>query len=901
MKKTFLKNLFRDIKNTFSRFLSIVIIIAVGVSFYAGVRATSPDMKKSGDLYFKNNNLMDFKIVSTAGLTKDDLTEIRKTKGVELAEGSYSLDAIIEKDKHSLVMNINSLPNKEGINKINVVRGRRPENNMEAIIEERFFKENNLKLNDKIRLQSGNNSNIKNHLKNSEFKIVGTANSPLYISTQRELSSIGNGSVKGFVYILPEVFKSDVYTEIYVKNHGTEGENSLLNNDNYKEGIENIEKDLKTLGVKRSDIRYNNILKEGTDKINKAEEELNKAKEQLISNLSLMNKDKNKDKLDSQLRNNEVQLKNKEAELQKNKAQIDAQFKDREEEIKRNREKLKSLEKPKWYIMGRNLNVGYETYREDSNRIDNIGTVFPIMFFLVAALVSLTTMTRMVQEKRMEIGTFKALGYSRMAIVSHYLIYSLLASIIGSVIGISIGFRLFPPLIMKAYSTLYTIPTIVAPFNIYLALQSSIIVILLTGMSTVIATLEELKEVPASLMRPKSPKSGKVILLEKIPFIWKNLRFTRKVTARNIFRYKQRLFMTVIGIASCTALMITGFGIKGGVIGSTEKQFNYIYKYNMQANLSKEVDSTEKNNIKSKVASDSNIKSTLFAYLKNASLKIKNSAKEDVYVVVPEDKKDINTYINLTMKEEKLNLNDEGVIITEKLSKLMDKKVGEDFNLNINDKIVKVKISDITEHYVQHYVYMSPNYYKKLTGENLKFNSFYGLLKSVSDNSQEHTSKILTNIKGINSVVFKNNIQFDYDKSIDSINSVVLILIISAGVLAFVVIYNLTNININERKRELATIKLLGFYNHELAGYIYRENIILTIIGSLVGIVLGILLNNFVIITAETNILMFLRRVEPIYFLYSVMLTIGFSIIVNLAMYKKFDEIDMIESLKSME
>lgn len=1117
MKKTFFKNLFRDIKKTLSRFLSIVIIIAVGVAFYAGVRATSPDMKMSGDFYFNKNNLMDFKLISTLGLTKDDVTEVEKQQGVTKVEGTYSIDAVIEKDKKLLVLNINSLPDENGINKIRLISGRRPENSNEAVVEEKFLEQNKLKLNDRILLKSGNDSNIEDSLRNNEFKIVGTAESPLYVSAQRQLSSVGNGSVKGFVYILPSVFKSDVYTEVYVRTNNNESKNSLLNNENYNDKIQSIEKALKDLGVLRGKIRYadvlrsaNNKIKEGEDKLKASAKEaadkftegykqldasrnkITKAKEELKKNEALFNekmangkkqiedrkqqiqagendiaskykeieegrtqiavgkkqlddsemslnlgkqqaaynistsisdkimeakkqlesdpsnpsyvvqynylnqvydkdiKDKNFDDMYSSLKNDGMiesmkvyfdiealntsfdkasqdisvgrqELSNDESSLQQAEARIIAgkseleankkkivqaevqlnqggkdglikldkarkeledgqieidknteklkleeekaniKIKDGKTEIEKNKEKLKDIKNPEWYVLGRSANVGYETYRQDSDRIDNIGKAFPLIFFLVAALVSLTTMTRMVQEKRIEIGTFKALGYSRASIVVHYLVYALSASLIGSLIGISVGFRLFPPLIMNAYGSLYAIPDSLTPFNLGLALQSSLIAILFTATATVAATLDELREHPASLMRPKPPKSGKTILLERFTFLWKRLSFTKKVTARNIFRYKQRLFMTVIGIAACTGLMITGFGLKEGITGATESQFSKIYKYDMQGNLTKNISEGEKNDIKKKVMEDSNIKSVLFTYSKNASVKKDKTRSEDAYVVVPEDKTTFNNYINLTRKNKELNLNDEGIIITEKLSKLINKKVGDTIEITVNDKSVEAKISAITEHYIQHYIYMSPVYYKSIMGNNITFNSFYGLIKNTSEADENKTSSTLKGIKGINSIGFKNNVHVDYNKSIKSINSVVLVLIVSAGVLAFVVIFNLTNINISERKRELATIKLLGFFNDELAKYIYRENIILTIIGSLVGILMGILLNNFIIATAETNVIMFLRKISPIYFMYSVLLTILFSVVVNLAMYNRFDKIDMIESLKSAE
>lgn len=1117
MGKTFFKNVIRDIKKTFSRFLSIVIIIAVGVSFYAGVRASSPDMKTSGDAYFSKNSLMDFKLISTLGLTKDDLAEAAKIKGVTKVEGAYSLDAVIEKDKHSLVLNIDSLPEVNGINNIEIVSGRRPEKADEAVVEDRFLKEYNLKTGDKITIKSGNDTNIGDSLKNTEFVITGTALSPLYSSEQRQLSSVGNGSVRGFVYILPEVFKNDVYTEIYVKTDNDLSANSLQKNDNYKKSAGEIETALKDLGVKRNESRYAEVLKAANDKIKEAEDKLNSSRQEAESkiadgwkqletakadlakgNTDLENSEKlyNKKITDgekaiadgkSQLASAENQLNSKATEIEKGKTQIsdgkkqldesaakldagkqkayssisqamasklsdakllmdanpgnalyaaqynalnqiytndiagkdfdsmysslqkdgaldqinsiydiktlkgnfdksaaelaagrqqlaskekalqdgetqlaagrtqleenkkkltdseaqlaqgkkdglaklndgkqklaagqkeiddnsaklkseeenmNSQFSSAAAEIQKNKDKISEIKKPDWYVLGRSANVGYESYRQDSDRIDNIGKAFPLIFFLVAALVSLTTMTRMVQENRTEIGTFKALGYSRRSIITHYLIYSLSASLIGSLIGISFGFKLFPPLIMSAYSSLYSIPDSLKPFNVSLALQASLIAVVFVTAAAVASTMEELREVPASLMRPKAPKSGKVILLEKITVIWKRLSFTKKVTARNIFRYKQRLLMTVIGIAACTSLMITAFGLKSGIVGATEKQFSDIYRYDMSATLSKSIDSAKKDETKASIMKDSNITSVLFTYTKNGSVKNTDGLSEDAYVVVPENKENINKYINLTMNGKALALGDDGVIITEKFSRLINKKAGNTIEITINDKTVRAKIASVTEQYVQHYIYMSPAYYQKLTGEAMQYNSLYGLLKNTSDSAENITSKTVTGISGIGSVNFKRNMQIDMGKSIKSINSVVLVLIASAGVLAFVVIYNLTNINVNERRRELATIKLLGFFNHELALYIYRENIILTVIGSFTGIVMGILLNRFIISSAETNIMMFLRTVDPIYFLYSVLLTLAFSVIVNIAMYGKFDRIDMIESLKNAE
>jgi len=1140
MGKSFFKNLFRDIRKTLSRFLSIVAIIAVGVSFYAGVRASSPDMKVSGDNYFAKTNLMDFKLISTLGITAADIAEFKKVNGVTAAEGSHSVDAVTVRNQVSLVLNVNSLPSEGGINQIKIVQGRNPAAPDEAVVEENFLRQQKLKLGDKLVLESGNDTDLKDTLGTTEFTIVGTAESPIYVSEQRQLSSVGNGSVKGFVYILPEVFKSDVFSEAYIRCSSSLSDSSLTDNASYKASTGSIKDALKVLGVERAALRKADILAEAETKISDAEKELADAmaeaaskfadaraqlqsardqtaqgwveleanrdkaaqaqadldssrqlveqqkteleagKEQLaqgqaqldeqvaafnqqkaaaepqlqqaesqlaaaeqqlsgqkalaaqgidqgisaavaglksqldadpanealaaqyaamnqiyandisgrdfdtmysllsqdgslaqvdsMTNISSMKSQfdsgeaqiqasrqqldaqtaqlasaqqqldaaqaqldasaqqiadgeaqlqaadeqiaagqdqldagsKQMDDAETQLQDAEAQIKSNEAKLNGEEAKAAGKFEDAEAEIQKNRAKLSDIKDPDFYALGRSENVGYETYRQDSERIDSIGKAFPLIFFLVAALVSLTTMTRMVQEKRIEIGTFKALGYSRAAIVSHYLIYALSASLVGSVIGISFGFNLFPPLILNAYSSLYTIPDKLYPFNTPLALQAAGLAIFFTVMAAVASSLGELREVPASLMRPKPPKSGKTILLERIPLIWRRLSFTKKVTARNIFRYKQRLFMTVIGIAACTGLMITGFGLKGAIIGATDNQFNRIYKYNMLATLDNTVNSYEKSEIGKSLAADPNIASTLFAYSKNASAKLE-SGTQDVYVVVPEKKDELNSYIELTTGKAPLKLTDDGAILTKKFSKLIGKGVGDTFQLTLNDRTVNVKVAGVTEHYVQHYIYMSPSYYKSIMGEDVQYNSFYGLLKDTSQDAQNKTSDTLSKVKGVNSVSFRNNIYLDFGKTMSSIDAVVLVLIVSAGVLAFVVIFNLTNININERRRELATIKLLGFYNPELAAYIYRENILLTLLGSFVGIGLGILMTNYVINSAETNIMMFYRGIYPVYFLYSVLITMAFSVVVNLAMYGKFDKIDMIESLKSAE
>ena len=1061
LKKTYFINILRDITKTLSRFLSIVIIIAVGVSFYAGVRATSPDMQLSGDYYMTRSNLMDFRLISTFGLTENDLSAVKGVAGVSGVEGAYSMDAVVQTDDRNLVVNINSLPKENGINTIKIVAGRTAQNNGEAVVEARFLRGNNLKIGDTIQLASGKNTDIGDDLKISSFKIVGTAQSPLYISALRQLSSVGNGAVKGFVYILPDVFKSSVYTEIYVKVNSAESKSSLLNNDAYQTAVKNVEQRLKDIGIDRSAIRYAEVVKEAQRKISDSQQKLDDSKktatEKFAAARALLDSAKqkldlgetqlnlNQDLFDQQMAAGEQQIEAAKAQLSDGQKQLDAakvdamanvsaiikakvdeakalldadpsnptlisqyyelnqlyindingkdfdgmyssstahgtfdlimtyvdiktmkenfdakqaginasaetiaasesqlatarlegqakldaaakQIVDGRKELALNttklngeeakafaaisaaqnkildyKDKIAALKVPDWYVLGRSTNIGYESYRLDSERIGDIGKVFPLIFFLVAALVSLTTMTRMVLEKRTEIGTFKSIGYSDAAIIAHYLIYSLVASLTGSIIGISFAFKLFPPLIMNAYKGLYTIPYTVAPFNFGLAISASLLAILFTTAATVAATMGELRESPASLMRPKPPKTGKKIFLERLTFLWKRMSFTQKVTARNLFRYKQRLFMTVIGIAVCTGLIVTGFGIREGITGSAELQFTQIYKYDMQATLNTDLNNAEMQALKSKVDATDNMNSVLFTYTTNGTVKGGSTGEQDFYLVVPENKDSLGKYIELIKNNKTFNLTDSGVVITEQLAGLIHKQAGDTINITVDNKTSKVKIAAVTKHYIQHYIYMSPAYYQKTVGSELKFNRFYGMLNDTSESAEDNTTKVLTGMRHIESASYKNRVHFDYSTSMGSINSVIIILIISAGVLAFVVIYNLINININERKRELATIKLLGFYNKELAAYIYKENTILTIIGALTGVIVGILMNRIVLSVVETSGMMFLKTISPIYLIYSVLITIAFSFIVNIFMYREFGKIDMIESLKSVE
>lgn len=561
---------------------------------------------------------------------------------------------------------------------------------------------------------------------------------------------------------------------------------------------------------------------------------------------------------------------------------------------------IKNIEEPSWIVLDRNSHYSYVDYKNNADSIDKIAKVFPVFFFLVAALVCLTTMTRMVDEQRINIGTLKALGYSKNKIASKYLIYSLSASFLGSIVGLAIGFTLFPIVIFDAYGIMYNLPKVQLEFNIPIAILITLVSIAVTTLSALFACYAELKESPANLMRPKAPKEGKRILIERITFIWKRLSFIGKVTVRNIFRYKKRFFMTVFGIAGCTALLITGFGIKDSIETIIDKQFGDIFKYNLSINIDKDYSKSEKINFSKELQDKEEIKDALMLLSKNAKISTEKGDK-DLNIIVPENLRTVSDFINFKNRKskEELTLSDNGIILSEKAADETKVKVGDELKVKVDGKEYSLKVSGITENYTFNYAYISPKYYKDILDVEPNYNSFVVSINNI-DNEEDFSKELMENqiVKGVS---FNTNIKENFDNIIKSLNYVVLVMIVSAGALAFVVLYNLTNVNISERIREIATIKVLGFYDNEVSAYIYRENIILTIFGILFGSVLGVLLHRFIIFTVEIDNMMFGRNIDLTSFIFSAILTILFAVLVNISMYYKLKKVKMVESLKSVD
>lgn len=605
------------------------------------------------------------------------------------------------------------------------------------------------------------------------------------------------------------------------------------------------------------------------------------------------------EKAKNELEKGKLEFEDKKAEAETKLAEAQIEIDDAEESIG-------SVEPPEWYILDRGTNVGFTSFKNDSDRVQSIATVFPIIFFMVAALVALTTMTRMVEEERILIGTYKAMGYRKRIIISKYIIYAALASVVGSIAGTVLGSWLLPIVVWDAYSIIYTVPGMsvvtdwASAFGFGIAATAASVICTLGA--TIWACYSTLHEVPANLMLPRAPKAGKRILLERITPIWSKMSFSMKVTARNLFRYKKRLLMTVIGIAGCTSLLLTGFGIKDSVSDLVSEQYDNVYKYNTAIGI-------ESNSVSQSLLDKLNNKAYFEDYMisssKNTEFSSKSSTEtaQNGYLFIPEKVEDLKQLINLKNRtsQKDIPFDKNSVVVTEKLAKILNVSAGDTLTiLGDNDKKVDFKITGVTENYIYHYVYISPELYQSGFSNPPEYNQ----IVAITENSPEHHKMLENDVlddEDILTVQFIDDMIFDFDDMISSLNIVIVVLIFCAGILAFIVLYNLTNINVTERQREIATIKVLGFFDKEVSSYIYRETAMLSIIGCGVGLLLGILMHLFVVQTVEIDMMMFGRKIHGLSYLWSALLTIGFSLIVNVVMYFKLKKIDMVESLKSVE
>ena len=1096
------KDFYMEIRKSPGRFLSILFIVALGVAFFSGIRASEPDMRLTGDAYFDESNLMDIKALSTYGVTQDDVDAISKIDGVEHAEGAYSADFMQIVDKKQKVLHVISL--QDELNQVKLSDGQIPQKAGECLADQ----DAGYKVGDTIKLRSGTSDEVIDTLTTDTLKVVGLCSSPMYISYGRGSATIGTGTISAFVMVPEETFDMDVYTEVYVQVKGAKNEVAFT--DGYDKKVEKVLDQIEDITDERAEIRKQELVNEAQEKIDEAREELEQGradaaseladaaakiadaeeqltsgkaqitsgKKQIASAKNTLSKkereleqaqnqynaglaqlqegeaqyeaglaqyeaakpeaeakiqtgreeiDKKKQELATapaqlevlkqsvagleqkqtegtitveeaatlkELKENQIpqledfiangeqliasgeaeldaaqkQLDDTAATLAQTKSELDAakaslngvpqqlasgksqiqsgwaeirkqekkleegaaeiaeneakvaeakieyangeeeaaqKIAEGEQEIADAEAKVQDIEKPTWYVYDRDTLTEYSGYGENAERLGAIGRVFPVLFFLVAALISLTSMTRMVEEQRTAIGTMKALGYSKMSIAKKYLGYALIATAGGSVLGVLIGEKILPYIIVYAYGILYQhITHILVPYQWIYAWMAAAAAIVCTMAATFFACYKELVAQPAVLMRPPAPKNGQRVFLERIKFIWKYLSFTWKSCIRNLTRYKKRFFMTVFGIGGCMGLMLVGYGIKDSCYEIAELQFRDIQMYDGSVYLKEDISDETRQNLLDYMKDDSDISHYMQTSMKNVTL-VNGKNKRDAYQVVFSEPKDVKDYFDFhdRKSKEEYTLDDEGVIISEKTGKLLNAKAGDTIEIKDEENgNKKVKIAHICENYMGHYIFFTPSYYEKVYGENSEYNSIF--FAGQKGDTQEDYNKIGEDIltqDGALSVSYMRDIEKQLDDMLKSLNLVIIVLIISAGMLAFVVLYNLNTVNITERQRELATLKVLGFYDLEVAEHVYRENVLLTFIGAAVGVVLGKFLHAFIIDTVEVDTAMFGRNINFSSYMYSLLFTILFSLIVNGIMYFKLKKIDMVESLKSIE
>lgn len=1066
MKSMMKRNTFREIKKSFGRYFAILAIIALGVAFFSGLKITQSVMVHSADVYLKDLQFYDYRLVSTLGFTEENVEALAEKEDVRAAEGAISAE-VLYKDagENERVIKMHSITEK--VNKLKLVAGEMPQSADECVVDSVLFSED--AIGSKLVLSENNTTDDLDKFAYKEYTITGLVQSPCYIQFERGNTSIGNGRISGFAYILKDGFAVDYDTEIYIKFD----EDYDIYSDEYDSYMDAKEADWEAYTKEQADIRYEKIVKDAQDELDEkkeeleekraeAEAELESAKQQLTDGETEISDGKNqiasaktelsakaselqsgKEALSSkaaelesasqqisgqesalaakkaeyeqglnaylaakqqvtdqrnsleaakaqlmentpgyeemlaqieagltevagaeaelnaknaeleaaagqlsstesqlaaakqqiedgknalaaaeaeltdgenqlaaakeQIEEKEDQLEAAETELadgllqyQEKQSEFDEQMQDADDQIADAQSKIDEIEKPETYVLDRNTNVGYVCLKNDSGVVKGIANVFPVFFFLVAALICMTTMNRMVEEQRTQIGVLKALGFSEGKIMGKYLFYSGSAAISGTLIGYVLGIHFFPLVIITAYGIVYKMGGIYYVSDLPLVLVSLTVAVLCSVGTTWLSCHKELKEVAADLMRPKAPKAGKRVFLEHVPFIWKRLKFLQKVSVRNIVRYKKRFFMMVIGISGCTALLVMGFGVRDSVVAVADQQYEEIQLYDIGVTLKagkmpgeadlKSLDSAlEKENA-----------AGMYAMEKTIDL-VTDKGTKSIHMVAVENPDEVGDFISLhTKKQEPIAYPKEGeAVLSKKVAETYAVKKGDTILLRDSDNNeMHLKVTGICENHIYNYVYIAPESYEKQIGD-VVFKNVYVRLPDASDIHE--VSAVLMKADGVTAVTVNSDMLSRISQMMSCMNYIVIIIIICAGALAFIVLYNLNNINITERVREIATIKVLGFYPKETASYVFRENMVLTAIGCGLGLILGKWFHRFVMGEIQIDMVSFNVQINAVSYLFSVLLTMGFAWIVNCMMTGKLERINMAESLKSID
>ncbi|MCM1298163.1 MAG: FtsX-like permease family protein [Firmicutes bacterium] len=885
----YFKSVVREIKNSFARYMAIFIITALGVGFFAGLRACRPALTDTAGEYFEDQKLYDFRLMSSIGFLREDNYDASPQSGLFNAEGALSEDVLLEYGGSESVIRVHSLT--DTVNSPKLISGRMPEADGECVADADYFDENII--GQTLSFSENDEKNNSEAFNISEFTVVGRVRSPLYISTDRGTSSLGGGKPAAFILVKEACFTADYYTELYIALK----DGAAAYSEEYKDLISDKKSAVTEFAEEMAQLRYDEIVSKAQNEVDEAREELEKAEEELNSQKEAAVKE-----AEEQMTAMGMPASSDNPYYTQLLEQIDEAFADAQQELQKGYEELEEaqnevngIEAPSVYVLTRSENAGYAAFEQDSCIIENISVVFPVFFFLVAALVCVTTMTRMVEDQRTQIGVLKAMGYGKGTICRKYLFYSGSAGIIGCVLGFFGGTALIPSIFWFAYKTAYNFTdSLLFGFDPVMFTVSLAISVLCTAGATLLCCRKALREVPAAILRPKTPKSGKRILIERFK-IWKKVGFLQKVSLRNVMRYKQRFFLMILGISGCTALLLTGFGIRDSIQNVTDYQYGEIVLYDGDVTFSDQLDEKEQKEFSESFGDIENI---LFLSQCTADITLGNVTKSVSLTAVP--KGDTSGFINTRCGDGSVEYpNDGEIILCRGTADSLNAQIGDILTLTSESyRQMTVSVKGVFDNYIGSYIYVSENTMTELCGE-APVNAAYVTFKSEADKSLA-AAEIQGN-ENVSRIALGEDMRNSIETSFASLDLVVLLIILCAGALAFIVLFNLININIGERIREIATIKVLGFFNSESAAYVFREVNLLTAGGALLGLLLGKLLHIFVMEQIKPDGICFDSRIAWSSYLFSVVITLVFALLVQAVMRLKLKKISMAQSLKSVE
>ena len=1056
MRKAFHKNIFRTIKKSLGRYMAIFAIIALGVGFFTGLKASKPAMMKTGQEYIEDQNLFDYRLLSTWGFDETETAAIGKLQGVQTAEGAVWED-FIYKDAEGKESCLKALSITEQVNQLTVTAGRMPERPEECVLDASRFPQE--MIGQKITISQENTQETRDSFAYEAYTVTGLVRSPIYMNSERGTTTIGNGKVTAFLYIPLEGFSYEYYKEVYVSGDTAEAaftdtyETEIKNRtDELEDGVSAVVKDRYQQEITDAQGKITDAERELSEKtadadaeLAKAKEELDKGEKELAEGKSSLAKAERtlqekrqelaegekqlkkgqqqyqqgqeqyeqglaeyqtgqaayeqgaaeleanrgvyeqaragkeqmeallppealaenekyltlagavtvfetkerelsqageqlaaaKARLDAsqrqltasaaqleesqaviadgkrQLAKGEEELAKAKAEIEKNEgtladgrreyeeglAKRNTETADAEAKIAEAKEELAKVEEPTVYVLSRSTNVGYASFEGDVNIVEGIAKLFPIFFFLIAALVCSTTMTRMVDDERTQIGTLRALGYSEGSILFKYMLYSGSAAALGATVGYLLGTRMFPAAIWTAYDMLYGFADITMVDNVWLFLLALLVSLLCSAGTTYAACRTELAHAPAQLIRPKAPSAGKRILLERIPILWKHLRFLHKVSARNVFRFKKRMVMMILGIAGCTALVIAGFGIRDSVTNIVNNQYDHIMKYDISATYSKEITEAMQQELEEPFRNQIAESAVLF----ETSVEAPYKGGVKTVTLMTSNGSDIGRCVDFHLDDTPVELPGKGeILIDRRLAEVLSADIGDEVTLKMGAVESKpLKVTGIFENYTFYYAYVTGETYEEAFGETFEPKTIYYALEEGTDHYQ--VASYLSDQKDAANISVIADMRSRVENMMQSMNFIVALVIGCAAALAFIVLFNLGNINISERVREIATLKVLGFYPRETGAYVFRESMVLSVMGIVAGVPLGILLHRFVMLQIKIDMVSFEINILPVSYLYSVLAVLGFTVCVDRILRRKIGRIDMAESLKSIE